>query len=117
MRLSKVILYSLIISLILAIASYFLFSLNISLGLLFGCGAGILAMYSLVSKFKNIDLSDYKYIRKSMKNNKIFRYAVYIIAILFGVLIPNIFHPLSVFIGIIIVKVCVYIDALSNKNK
>lgn len=52
-----------------------------------------------------------------MKNNKIFRYAVYIIAILFGVLIPNIFHPLSVFIGIIIVKVCVYIDALSNKNK
>jgi uncharacterized protein YjbI with pentapeptide repeats len=74
------------------------------------------AMISKTS-FKNIDLSDYKYIRKSMKNNKIFRYAVYIIAILFGVVIPNVFHPLSVFIGIIIVKVCVYIDALSNKNK
>ena len=55
--------------------------------------------------------------RYNGRNNKIFRYAVYIIAILFGVLIPNIFHPLSVFIGIIIVKVCVYIDALSNKNK
>ena len=116
MRLNKVITYSLIVSLILAIASYLLFSLSVSLGLLLGCGAGIFAMYSLVSRFKNIDLTDYKYIRKSLKNNKMFRYTIYVISILFGVLIPSIFHPLAVFVGIIIVKACVYIDALTIKK-
>ena len=117
MRLNKVIIYSLIISLILAIAGYLLFSLSISLGLMLGCGAGILSMYSLVSRFKNIDLSDYKYIKKSMKSNLTFRYAIYLVVILCGVLIPSIFHVLAIFIGIVIVKVCVYIDAITNKKK
>ena len=117
MRLNKVIVYSLIVSLILAIASYLFLSLNISLGLLLGCGAGILSMYSLVSRFKNIDLSDYKYIKKNMKNNLAFRYAIYLIVILFGVFISSLFHVLAIFVGIVIVKVCVYIDALTNKKK
>lgn len=116
MRLNKVILFSVISSFILAFASYFIFSLDVSLGLLLGCGAGCFAMYLLVDKFKKIDLSDYKYIKKSMKNNKILRYVIYVIAVLFGIVLPSLFHVLAVLVGIIIVKVCVYIDAFTNKN-
>ena len=116
MRLNKVILFSVISSFVLAIASYFIFSLDVSLGLLLGCIAGCFSMYLLVDKFKNIDLSNYKYIKKSMKSNKMLRYMIYVIAVLIGIVIPSIFHVLAVLVGIIIVKICVYIDAFTNKK-
>lgn len=116
MNLKKVIILSLIINFVLAIASYFVFSFNVSLGLILGCIAGILAMTILVFRFKDIDLTDYKYLTKSMNGNLALRYSIYLIAFLIGVFIPSIFHVLGVFIGIIMVKVCVYIDAFTNKK-
>lgn len=117
MRLKKVIYLSIIFSLVLSVLGYLIFQkITIPLGIILGVGAGILAMYLLVSKFKNIDLTDYKYLGKAMKGNRLLRFIVYILAILFGVLFPNIFHVLTIFLGIIIVKVCIYIDTLTNKK-
>lgn len=117
MRLKKVIYLSIVITVVLSIIGYLIFQeINIPLGLLLGVLAGILSMYLLVSKFKNIDLSDYKYLDKSMKGNRILRFVIYIFSILFGIILPKIFNVLAVFLGIIIVKICIYIDTLTNKN-
>ncbi len=116
MNLKKVSILSICFNFILAIISYFIFSLNVSLGLILGCIAGVLAMVILVFSLKDIDLIDYKYLNKSLKGNLALRYLIYAVALLIGVFIPMVFNVLGVFVGIIIVKICVYIDAFTSKR-
>ena len=98
MRKNKVIFLSIVFTLVLSIVGYLIFqTINIPIGMCLGTLSGILAMYILVSKFNNIDLTDYKYLNKSMKGNRILRFVIYIISILFGVIFPSIFHVLTIF--------------------
>ena len=98
MNLIKVIFLSFIISIILATGSYFLFDITVSLGLILGAISWICSMIILVNKFRNIDLSDYNYLQKSMKGNLGLRYLIYLVALLLGVFLPKVFHVLGVFI-------------------
>lgn len=117
MNLKRVYLFAILTSFIFALSGYFVFELNVSLGILVGTIAGLAAMTFLVSRFKDIDLTDYKYLSKSMSSNLAIRYLIYLISLLLGIFVPSLFHVLAIFIGIILVKVCVYIDAFTNKEK